>query len=277
MKQFFLSILLTIPLSIVWTQGQFNGVVVDEASGAGIPYVNIGVLNGTNGTVTDTQGAYQMYDIVDNEIIRFSCIGYHEKDLTKEALGAMDTIFLTPRSYKIPEAFIAANRLKRSTIIGKKIDNKDNVIAWGLSAQLGIEIGVIISIKKEVFIKSAHIGFSRASESDILLRINLYDFQNQILGANLLPQNIFIRSESISQDVFIDLSEYHITIDHDVLLTVEALERGANGKTGQLGFKAKSGFRSNIFFRDASQSDFYRSKERFGLGRANIGFYLTVH
>ena len=159
-------------------------------------------------------------------------------------------------------------------VVNKKAKQKSS----SLLKRVGFEIGIKINLKKESFIKSAHFELGQTTTDAMKLRVNLYDFEDMILGDNLLTKNVFLYPSGDKSKLSIDLSKLNIITERDVLLTLEVVEGFSPDHNGNLSFWIKTNpFKGNIYQRNASQSNFYKLKERFfGVGLQNIGMHLIV-
>lgn len=85
-----LLLLLFFGLTSAFAQTTIKGVVTDE-TGTGMPGVNIIIKGTTNGTTTDSEGAYSISVPDDNSALIFSFIGYNSQEV---AIGGRTTVDL---------------------------------------------------------------------------------------------------------------------------------------------------------------------------------------
>ena len=254
------------------SQTTIHGTVIDSMTNEPIGYVNIGVLENTNGTVSSENGKFALQLKAKDKTIRFSSIGYESKTFSSDDFKKRNTFFLKATSYQIEAVKIKAKKFKKRKKIGSTILTKINTISWGSSEFTGLEIGVPIKINKESFIKSAHFGILKSSTENTKLRINIYELKNGKIGKNLMPENVFVFAKDIVAYGKIDLSYLNLVVKNDILLSIETIEK--DEKEGfYLIFGSGIRFTGNIYSRDASQAIFQKNKEERMI---KIGAYLKV-
>jgi len=253
-----------------------EGVVVDSIAQTPIGYVNIGVLENANGTVSNDNGQYSLQLKSSDKTIQFSSIGFYSKTFTIKNWNQYDTVFLTPRSYDLTSIEVKANEFNEDKWLGTKVKSKDNTVAWGKSDYLGVEIGVPIEITKETLLKSAHFSVHKSANKSILLRLNIYEYKNKKVGKNLLPENVFVQSKDLIDYGKIDLSHLNLVVDNDVLVALETIEKQDVQEEFYLSFRMKFRRKTNIYYRDASQAKFKKGLKGGAVPFVQIGCYLEV-
>ena len=216
----FISICLTIQIN---AQITINGKIIDSESKEGIPYVNIGIIKMSKGTVSDSQGKYELKVNSNEELITISSIGYETLNVKAKELKEKEIIELTSKEYGILGIEIEAKRFKEEELIfGVRNEKRGQSIGFG-SAQLGTEIGSAIKIEKRTYIKSANFVLNHAKGDSLLFRINIYQFKDGKVGMNLLTENIIIKEKQRKGTITVDMQKYNLILESDVLLTLEWL------------------------------------------------------
>ncbi|MFK7772213.1 MAG: carboxypeptidase-like regulatory domain-containing protein [Saprospiraceae bacterium] len=249
-----------------------SGMVLNKDSQIPIEFVNIGVLENPNGTVSSENGEYKLNLNETDQTIRFSSIGFESQTFLKEDLAKVEKVYLQPITYDIGMVNINSKRFEKQKKIGKRIRSRINTSAWGGSKFSGLEIGVPIKIKKESLLKSAHFGILKSSTSNTRLRVNIYEFKNGKIGKNLMTENLLVKVQDIIKYGKIDLSHLNLVVTGDVLLSLETVEQ-KEAENFYLIFGTGVFFKGNIFTRDASQATF--RKEEIN-DRSRIGAFLKV-
>ncbi len=266
-----LSFLLALSLS---AQDIIEGIVYESNTKTAIEFVNIGVTETANGTVSNEQGKFSLKKVPKNATIKFSSIGYESKTVSAATLSINPTVYLNPVSYQVATVNINAQKFGPEKKIGKEIKKKNTI--WGLpfSYYLGAEIGMPIKINRETIIKSVHFGMHARSPDSILFRINLYDFKNGKAGENLITKNIYAYTHEVADYGTIDLSDLNIVVYDDVLLSVQIVKKeGGFAKNEYVMFRIKTWIdKTNILYREASQTEFRHPKR--GVVNDKIAFYL---
>ncbi len=216
-------------------QMTLEGMVIDMESKAPIPYVNIGIVNQSKGTVSDSEGKFTLaVESLEDEVI-FSSIGFETINKKAADFEKLEMIELEPKKYDLETIEITSQAFEQEeVIIGVRNEKRGMSVGFG-TPQLGAEIGAILGIKKTTFVKSANFVLNHAKGDSLLFRINIYDFSKGELGVNLLTENILIREKQRKGTITVDLEPYEIILKSNVLLTLEWLrdfdELGSKGVT----------------------------------------------
>lgn len=203
-----------------------SGKIVDADSGKPIPYVNVGVVGKTLGTLTDSMGYYYLDLSPDMMLgtLRISCIGYLPIAQSAKTLKSGD-VLMTRSPVQLSEIEVLPAKTK-----GKVIGRKTNHGLFNTAVErksAGTEIGIRIKAKKRVWIKA--IGFAIAINpytcKKMKLRVNVYrksknDYQN-ILNCPIeaeynkdelfngvfrfsLPEKIMLQGEGLASIEFLE-------------------------------------------------------------------------
>jgi len=257
-------------------QKTVEGVVLDSISHSPIGYVNIGILENANGTVSNDNGQYRLKLKSADKTIQFSSIGFYSKKFKIKNWNHSDTVFLSPRTYGLSAIEVNANEFNEDKTLGTIVNKKNSKINWAKPESLGVEIGVRIKITKETLLKSAHFSVHQSVNRSILFRLNIYEFTKRKAGKNLLHENIFVQSKDLIDYGEIDLSHLNLVVDKDVLVTLETIEMNDVQKESYLSFSMQFKRKTNIYYRDAIQSKFKKGMNRGTVPFAQIGCYLKV-
>ena len=271
-----LSLLLSYLFNLSFAQETIQGIVIDSDTKEPVPFVNIGITLSMTGTVSDENGQYQLRIPSLMDVVAFSSIGYQTENIEAGKLIENGEINLRPKPYDIPTIELNATGFPEEVTLGAKLEEQGHSIGFG-SSELGAEIGAHIGIDKETYIKSAHFPINHASGDSLLFRVNLYDFQNEKAGENLLPQNVIISAVQKKGMIDVDLSEFNLITANDVLLSLEWI-KDDNGK-GNVGitFRSKKSRRdNNLYTKYTSQAPFSKLSDLAPRApKLELGFYLT--
>lgn len=259
----------------LWGQVQLTGLVVDQASGKPIPFVNIGVIPYGKGTVSGQNGEYALQLPDTKEMVTFSAIGYETMDIETEALVAYGNVSLIPKAYSIPTIDLSAKRFGSEQVLGGKLEEKGHSVGFG-SGQLGTQIAALIPIERETLLKSAHFHLNHAKGDSLLFRVNLYQMKDGQVGEQLLPENVFLYGPQKAGELMVDLSDFHLILEQDVLLGLEWVQDDQGKGNSGITFRAgKSRKEENTYYRFSSQGTFQRmSKAHALVPKLQLGFYL---
>ncbi|HLV62666.1 carboxypeptidase-like regulatory domain-containing protein [Galbibacter sp.] len=202
MKGRILLLLVLVPLYILG-QSSVKGNIVDKDQHP-IAYVNIGIVGGKKGTVSDEDGFFELPLSAEelknpHNILKISCIGYipqtyslRNKELYKRGLTikleqhitVLDQVILN--SDAISEHTVGHDKINSAKQVNFSIDRKEN-------ENLGAEIGRRFHLKKgKNTLKSLRFFISENQFEQIKLRINLYDMEDNKPGKRLNHENYIL-------------------------------------------------------------------------------------
>jgi hypothetical protein len=208
-----------------------TGKVVDSSTGEALAYVNIGGVGQPRGTITDETGTFalEINGLPAEVTVRFSMIGYAAQTFTIKDLSESDvnTIQLENISVPLSEVVIKPKKQRK---IGTTGCDPGNVCGWGGDYfGKGYEIGLNMELgESPVLIKSLHVRVHKLSFDSCKLRLHVRNLVNDLPGNELLTQNIYV---SITKTgwVEIDLSKYQLSLQGDVILSLEWVDvKGIN-------------------------------------------------
>ncbi len=257
-------------------QPYLKGSVINASTREPIAFVNIGITKTGTGTVSDENGEYRLRISSPEDMVTFSSIGYHTAHIAAKKLMETGEVALRQKPYNIPAIELKASSLTREVVLGAKLKERGHSVGFG-SSELGTEIGALIEIDRETFIKSAHFTINHAAGDSMLFRVNVYDFSTGKAGENLLPENLIITAAQEKGTIDVDLSGYNLTVAKDVLLALEWIkdDRG-KGNVGITFRSQKSKRGNNLYTKHTSQAPFIKASELVTMApKLQLGFYLT--
>lgn len=240
------------------TTFEWKGRVLDANTSQPLPYVNIGVVGGMAGTVSDQSGFFALSLKSKTVLVRFSTIGYKavEVDLSSQTMDS--TILLEPDAYLLQAVEIVRSRFNNTVeTYGLKTGaERRHSVGFG-SSQLGTEFGALIPISDSTLITSANFEINHAKGDSMHFRINMYTYDpaSDKVGDNLLTDQILISRPQKPGTLSVDLREYNIVLNGPVLLTLEWIRNdGDAGNQGLTFDVGKDKELSGTFWRMTSQS-----------------------
>ena len=158
------------------------GTVVNSATQAPIPFVNVGLPTRGLGTVSDEQGRYQLrYNpAYAADSVRVSSVGYTPRMLPFAALLAGANVALAPQDVPLPDVnVVAASAYTRTHTLG--LDQPAPKFDFRLmSNELGTEIGTLIHVERRpAFVQSLHVAVVKNETEPLTLRVNVYRLDPQ--------------------------------------------------------------------------------------------------
>lgn len=270
MKGIFLNALGAILFCAVANAQVIKGSVKDAKTGETLPYVNVGIINGATGTVSNEAGNYAItLTGSESDSLRFSMIGYKPqafavKELTTRQ-GALN-ILLVPDVKQLAEVKVT-NRKWKIGVLGNTTKSQSTSAGFHDNV-LGHEIGVIIKTKRSpTWLKRFNASIVKNDLDSVKMRLNVYSVKDGMPDKNLLHDNIFVTVKKGQKAIDIDLTPYNIMVEDKFFIGLEWI-RTEPGHG--LMFSAALFFSSPIISRETSQAAWEK------LGIAGVGFNVTA-
>lgn len=274
-----LCFLLALPLGGI-AQRSYRGTVLDAGTEAPIPYVNIGVVGGSTGTVTDMDGSFLLEfksgSSLSMDLLRISSLGYRPLEVRIADLEDRSQ----PLAFRLEPEPIALNEVVLSTTTLYQVEEEigypdlagQGVGYWKDSVALGGELATLIRIDKGQRKLNALFLETLYNPSDsIRLRVNFYKPLSGIgyptQNLNQSGQNILYTLKGTDHLSVIDLEPYDIWVEDDFIISLELLAVYGTEKVG-LSIPAGKREGASSFRRYASQASWDRIEESV------MGYYL---
>ena len=102
-------------LSMSYGQMRLIGQLTDSSTGLPIPFANIGILNSKVGTISNTDGTFEISipDSLKSRKIVFSAIGYEQRKITSFELNKESNLRLKPVITRLQNIEIIASKNPR--------------------------------------------------------------------------------------------------------------------------------------------------------------------
>ncbi len=263
---FFLSV------NTAYAQTTIEGRVLDSITKEPIPYVNIGIIELRMGTVSTPEGFFELAYKSKSDSVTFSSIGYKPNRVSINDLNVNSEVDLEPMIIMGDEIRVEAKSLGPLKVFGHKLDKKGRSIGYG-STKLGTEIGALIQFKNLTSIESAHFTVNFTGSDSMRYRLNIYEVENGIVGQNYLKENILIIGPQERGTFSIDLDDYDLVVEGDVMLSLEYIEAIKEVDENVMMFRAKQVLRkrkANLYMKYTSLSAY----EKMDFINYQIGFYM---
>jgi hypothetical protein len=241
-----------------------KGKIVQQENNQPLPYVSIGVLNKSLGTLTDTLGNFSFQVGRENltDTLKISLIGYLSKKITvKDFLESKEkTIGLNIKFTELAEVEITSGKSGTETIgrqgngklIQVSIHNKKSV-----EETIGSEMGMRYKTKQaSATLKDFNFYISGNNFNYIKYRINIYSVKDNMPDTLIYNRQIFMTIDNFKTGwIKVDLMPLNIKVKHDFIVTVQWVESKMERKESPITMipVAMTIFSKNCYARIASQ------------------------
>jgi len=269
MFRILLSLTLLLSCQPAIAQEFIQGTLRDADTGEPVPFANIGIPDQQTGTVSDENGRYRLPVRAEPDAAIISAIGYATERYSLKELRAAPDLLLQPQAYLTHSVVVRTSRLGPEQELGYRLAKRRNSI--GITGRLlGFEIGARIPIAKETLLKKAHFVLNHAKGDSILLRVNLYRWENGRPGQLLLPDNVLLEAGQKRGTLTVDLSAYSLVVEEDVFLALEWVKDLSGLGEAGITFRCKNSpaRKANLYTRLTSHAPYVKMNMA-------LGFYLT--
>jgi len=212
-----------------------HGKVADTENNLPLPYVSVGVLNKSQGTVSDTVGQFSFPITTENisDSLQFSIIGYHSlRVAVKDFINNSDkSIKLTANVTQLREVLVTSSSSRKNTVaIGRQSSGKLTQVSihnkTSADETVGSEMGMRYKIDKDnAILKDFNLYISANNFNSIKFRVNIYSVRNDLPDTLINNKQIFTTLDDFKTGwVKIALEEYHLTVRNDIIITVQWVE-----------------------------------------------------
>ncbi len=249
--------------------------ITDSNSGLPVQFANIGIVGKNIGTVSDTEGKFQLslVNVLDTDTLRISMIAYVTKKFNVGEFRKSEfpkKIQMNKNVFQLQEVVVSKQQQASIQLGLKKKYSYPIPLYKGAETKIPFpqkdyrhEIGVRFTNSKIISLDSIQLNFAECNIDNLKLRLNVYAIKDENIN-NILTKPIYISlsNEDAINLPIINLIEQRINIASDFLVTVEnyaqiedkALYFFAN-------FKSK-GKQYPTYYRHSSQSNWVRLKSK---------------
>ncbi|MEO1260826.1 MAG: carboxypeptidase-like regulatory domain-containing protein [Bacteroidota bacterium] len=220
---------------------KLTGVVVDEHR-TPLPYVNIGIVGTTVGTVSGPDGTYTLHlseNVAGGDTLRFSMVGhkscsYSLADFTK-GIQTGNRVTLPKAAFNLQEVVVRP-RFSNKKLIGMMQKKTRRVTNFAISKKpnqnLGAEIGRKFRLPKGgVHLDTFYFYVAQNNFDTVRFRINIYEIKKGKPARNIAPQNIIVQlTEGQTGWVKVDLTPFQLMVNEKVAIAAEWIYHSATGR-----------------------------------------------
>ncbi|TGE15295.1 carboxypeptidase-like regulatory domain-containing protein [Hymenobacter elongatus] len=262
-----------------------SGKILDAKTHAVLPFVNIGVLHKSVGTVADAQGAYHLSvaSVSAHDTIRVSGLGFRPRLLRVQELQQQPTVELSPEAVLLREVKVKAKGFyKRTHLLGFKNPDASGTLTMS-SNDLGTEIGSVINLsRRPTRVVNANFNVAYNHSGPLTFRVNMYRLRpdGKPSEEKLLRRDVIVTFGSEKGTISVDLTPDQLILDEDFMLALEWIDGPNQAQVkSNLAFVAGLGYANNDFYlRQTSQATWERTSVGAVLAgmQPKISFYVTV-
>jgi hypothetical protein len=211
-----------------------KGRVLSTENNSGIGFVNVGIIGRNVGTVTDNSGNFTipLENIYNNDSLRFSMIGYESKTflVSRFRKDTIRNVYMKPVSYTLQEVKVVYRKPKKTTL-GDPVTSDELRSGFGYN-DLGSELGIKVHTRGTVKLEDIHLNVAICTFDTVTYRLNIYQIVNKSEYRNILTNPVYMSfsKDKIDKPVTLDISKYNITIEGDVLITLELFKDLGQGQ-----------------------------------------------
>jgi len=235
----------------------FDGLIKDAKTDEPLPYVNVGVIGKSVGTVTGTNGRYQLKlaghdaDSLKISMIGYNALTYRVSDFLKNA-NSHKILLLQPSVTTLKEVKVR-NHKWREVVLGNTTQSKSSNAGFE-NNRLGYEMGTIIKIKRApTWLKQFNTAIASEVTDSVKLRLNFYSVKDGMPDQLLQNENIFVTVKKGQEQLHVDLRPYNIYVDDKFFVSLEWIENAkGSGVMFSAGISILGG--GGIISRETSQA-----------------------
>ncbi|MFY7741190.1 MAG: carboxypeptidase-like regulatory domain-containing protein [Flavobacterium sp.] len=261
-----------------------SGSVIDIENNSVIQYVNIGIINKSIGTVSNSKGVFtlKLNDISNlKDSLVFSHIGYKTKKmLVSSLIGKNNSIELEPLSNDLNEVIVTFKQPK-SKRFGRSAKglslmhfNFYSYYEKDVDDRLSKEIGIKFKLKKDCKIENLNFNITQNDFKSLKFRLNFYKIENG-LPTELLNEKdiIFEVKENFTGWYSFDIKPFDVFLykeNEEVAATIQWIESVKKDE--------KSKYFAISTALSATETAFYREKamDVWTKTRQGLSFYLNA-
>lgn len=193
-----------------------KGFVYDGVTKQPIPYVNLSVLESSNGTSSDVDGSY-MLEIVEmdlNKNIHLSSLGYKDSIISIAQFIKTDKIYLTAKIEELDEVVIS-KKFEEKFLVVNPLESSDLCAGYSTTFKnpwmLALYFPYDETYKETDFLKSVkiHFGNFRNKKSKFRLRLFSVD-ENGLPDDDLLQESVIVELKKNQKIADIDISSFNV-------------------------------------------------------------------
>jgi hypothetical protein len=216
---------------LAYSQILVTGKVVDTHKRP-IPYVNIGILNSTVGTISNEDGSFSLSVPTDHQSdsLLFSALGYERKYLAVAEASESNVVTLAEHVIYLNEVEVNTNRESNKYFEFGNSRSRGGVLETD-TISAGAALAIMINEKANpafsfpVYLNRAQIRIFRNNLPSFKIRVRFYEVDSVTSqpGKDLLQQSIVLESEMRNGWLEFDLSKLNFAVRGPFFMAFERI------------------------------------------------------
>jgi hypothetical protein len=233
-------VLIIVFSSTVFAQQKVTGVVIDKANKQAIPFVSIGIIGKSVGTLSNEKGEFDFsfFDNQKNDSVKIATIGYKPQvylvaDFVKEA---KKTLILEALPLQLNEVVVRSKKVKFKTL-GTTNYTKNNCTGFADIAGnwKGSEAAILVRNKKDCLLEEfSFYVIQNKYQDSLLFRLNFYErispppnspewMGEDWVGQSILRKAIIFKVGIKQGEFTLPIKHYNIQTSKDFYISLECL------------------------------------------------------
>jgi len=221
-----------------------KGKVIDQENTMTLAYVNIGMVGTSLGTISDANGRFELYlnaNIDEEQIIRFSYLGYAAKDYTIASLSLLNGQAIPLNKTRITLKTVEVRPdLLNTKVIGHEKTKTNRMNNFSIAKKPNQNLGAAIGRRFNLGEKTSQLAefkfYIGGNNFDTTrFRVNIYTIKNGRPHQLLNQQDIITTLVQHKKGwATVDLSTFQLFVKEDVIVALEWIEHSQKGRVLQL-------------------------------------------
>lgn len=262
-----------------------KGLVLNFEGGKSIPYVNIGIMNKSIGTISNSKGKFKLRlneKLIDlNDSITFSCIGFKSKNFKVSSLLNKENRIKLIEETTVLEEVLVSTKQPKAKKLGRSIKGL-GLMHWNFYSyydvdvddRLSKELGMKFNLRKDCEITDLNFNITSNQFNSIKFRINFYSVDNNKPIERLFNKDIIFEVKDGFLGWYkVDLKKYNLYIDkevEDVAITIQWLESEKIKKDSKyFGISVSASPTNKIFFRE-------KVMDKWTVKKGRLSFFVNA-
>lgn len=272
---------------VTYSQDQFiKGNILNFESSEPLPYVNIGIVDKSVGTVSDKNGFFKLFlhkNVTSKDTIVVSHVGFKtDKFLVSDLNKLEEPVSLLPQNMELDEVVLNSKKIelkskkigRASKGLGLMHSNFYTAHEKSVDDRLSKEKGMKFTVRRNCYIKDLNFNITSNDFKSLKFRVNFYKIKDGLPTDLIVFENIIfeIRDNYLGWYT-VDLEQYDIFFNEkieEVAVTIQWLESiKTNEKSKYFAISTSSSPAHTGYFRE-------KVMDRWNKAGQNLSFYLNA-